>query len=62
MMNKGDIGFGRITPLNQSFTQAMRDALKVGHLANSSTDSDNSEYNDNFSSPHKTPHGTTNRI
>jgi hypothetical protein len=62
MMNKGDISFGSISPLNQSFTHVMRDALKVGHLASSSTDSDNSEYNGNSLSPHKTPYGTTSKV
>ncbi|KAJ4755889.1 Calcium-dependent protein kinase family protein [Rhynchospora pubera] len=62
MMNKGDICFGRISPLKQSLTFGMRDALKVGHLASSSTGSDNSESNNSSSSPHNTTQGTPNRV
>lgn len=62
MMNKGDIGFGRISSIDRSLSQVMRDALKVGHLTSSSTDSNDTESDDNSTSPHKTRHRTTNTV
>ncbi|XP_078173010.1 calcium-dependent protein kinase 26-like [Carex rostrata] len=62
MMNKGDIGFGRISSVNRSLSHVMRDALKVGHLTSSSMDSNDTESDDNSTSPHKTRHRTTNTV